>query len=203
MHHASFQKRLSTSLDSPPNPPCTLASRLSELAGTARRSTIVGPIALALALLGCETGGDSKRLDYPPTDDGLKTLLTSHFAGTSAKPAEVVAAMKPDAADYGVVFEGDAATKVQAHTEKSFASPPAELGKQGDSIQVFSVTLDDLKSGSEAAEHCPGGYKRIVEMLKPDVKLYCTKVGSMSFDVFSHVNGHWVWFPKPFRALRE
>jgi hypothetical protein len=81
------------------------------------------------------------------------------------------------------VFEGDAASKVQANTDKMLASPPTELGKPGDE--------DDLESESDAAQNCPGGYTRIAGDLKPGVTLYCTKVGSVSYDVFAHVNGHW------------
>jgi hypothetical protein len=168
-------------------------------------TTILTVCVLGAALLACKKDGASgaKRLDHPGTADGLKALLTTHFASAGAKPADVVTALKPDAADYAAVFDGDAATKVQANTDKMLATPPAELGKPGDEIQVFSVTVDDLKTESEASKGCPGGYTRIAGNLKSGVTLYCTKVGSISYDVFSHVNGHWVWFPKAFRALRD
>lgn len=178
-----------------------------------RTSTILAVVVLGSALLACKkdksaegstsTASATKRLDHPGTEDGLKSLLTTSFASTTAKPAEVVTALRPDPADYAAVFDGDAASKVQANTDKMLASPPAELGKPGDEVQVFAVSVDDLKSESEAAKHCPGGYTRIAGDLKPGVTLYCTKVGSISYDVFAHVNGHWVWFPKAFRALRN
>jgi hypothetical protein len=144
-----------------------------------------------------------KRLDHPGTEDGMKALLTSSFASSTAKPEEVVAALRPDSADYAAVFEGDAAQKVETNTNSMLAKLPTELGKDGDAVKAHAVTTDQLKSGDEAAQSCPGGYARIASHLKPGITLYCTKVGSISYDVFAHVNGHWVWFPKAFRALRE
>jgi hypothetical protein len=170
----------------------------------ARSNLIVVIMILVGALLACKKGGGGgNRLDYPGSEDGLKTLLTANFANPSAKPADVVNALKPDAADYSAVFDGDAAGKVQANTDKMLASPPTELGKAGDEVQVFPVTQADLKSESDAAKKCPGGYTRIADNLKSGVTLYCAKVGSISYDIFAHVNGHWVWFPKAFRALRD
>lgn len=179
-----------------------------------RRGMGTAIFVLAAALLACKQGkeGESqaetpaaavKRLEHPAGESGLKQLLTANFASSTAKPAAVVTSLKPDPADYESVFEGDAATKVKQHTEKMLAQLPSELGKDGDEVQVFAVTSEDLKSGSEAASKCPGGYARIASQLKPNTTLYCTKVGSVSYDIFTHVGGHWVWFPKAFRALRE
>jgi hypothetical protein len=172
-------------------------------------------LVLAAALLACKRGeeatnkGDTpaatvvKRLDHPAGEAGLKALLTSSFASSSAKPAEVVGALRPDPADYASVFEADAASKVKDNTEKMLGSPPSELGKDGDEVQVWPVTSDELKSGAESANNCPGGYARVASQFKTGTTLYCAKVGSVSYDIFAHVGGHWVWFPKAFRALRE
>lgn len=170
---------------------------------------------LAAALLACKQGQDAaakgesaavssvKRLDHPGTEAGLTALLTANFASGTAKPADVVAALKPAPADYAAVFEGDAADKVAEHTNTMFREPPPTLGKDGDTVQVFAVSAVDLASGSGAADRCPGGYSRIASKLKSGTTIHCAKVGSVSYDAFVHVNGHWVWFPKPFRALRE
>jgi hypothetical protein len=179
------------------------------------RSSLGTLVFLGAALLACKQGEDGaakgesasvssvKRLDHPGTEAGLTALLTANFASGTAKPADVVARLKPDPADYAAVFEGDAADKVAAHTSTMFREPPPTLGKDGDSVQVFAVTASDLASGGGAAERCPGGYGRIASKLKSGTTIHCAKVGSVSYDAFVHVNGHWVWFPKPFRALRE
>ena len=164
---------------------------------------------LGTALFACKKGEESasgsgaKRLNHPGSEEGLKALLSANFASSTTKAADVVAALKPDPSDYTAVFESDIAPKVEEHVNTMLQKPPAELGKSGDEVQVWGVTADDLKSESDAAKKCPGGYTRIAPKLKSGTKLYCTKVGTISYDVFAHVNGHWVWFPKAFRALRD
>lgn len=141
------------------------------------------------------------RLSYPATADGLKSLLETEFTKSDTKAT--VAALMPSDADYGAVFTSEAADKVKANTAKLLASPPESLGKSGDAVIVAAASVDDLKAGTGDAEKCPGGYKKMADSIKPGTTLYCTKVGSISYDAFAYVNGHWAWFPKAFRAMRE
>lgn len=171
-----------------------LACKKGESEGSAGAST-------ATPTAGKGSAPSAARLDYPGTADGLKSLLEKEFTKSDTK--STVAALMPSDADYGAVFAGDAADKVKANTTKLLASPPDNLGKSGDEIMVAGASVDDLKAGSGDAEKCPGGYKKLADSIKPGTTLYCTKVGSISYDAFVYVNGHWAWFPKAFRALRE
>lgn len=147
------------------------------------------------------SGATAARLSYPGTAEGLKSLLETEFPKSDTK--STVAALMPSDADYSAVFADGAADKVKANTAKLLAAPPESLGKSGEEIMVAAASVDDLKNGTGDAEKCPGGYKKMVDSLKAGTTIYCTKIGSVSYDAFVYVNGHWAWFPKAFRALRE
>jgi hypothetical protein len=170
------------------------ASASSTKPGDKPPSTTTAPVATTAG------ASSSKRLAYPGTADGLKALLTTEFTKTESGP--VVAALRPDSGDYAAVFEGDAAQKVQRTTEDAFKGPPPALGKPGDAVNAIAgATANELKDGSGNARNCPGGYRQVGPVLKPDVTIYCAKLGGTSYDGFVFVNGHWAWFPKAFRAL--
>lgn len=148
---------------------------------------------------------NTPRLDYPNTDDGLKALL-GEFTKPNAKPDEVLAKLKPDTADYEAAFDASAAKSIQEQSDKMFDKGGSGF-KPDDAITIkasgSTEDFKEFKAGSPVEQGCPGGYRRVGPVMKPNMKFYCVKIGGTSLDAFAYVNGHWVLFPKPFRALKE
>ncbi len=151
------------------------------------------------------------KVDRKPTAEfsgdeaGARKLLTRFLDPTADRKA-LTAALQPDPADYTTVFTPDLAPKLEAAAAKIWSSGEAVSGKPGQTeVLLSSATTDDFKAWNDKADNFPGGYKKIVDKLQPGVVLYRwkfvepgKKIG-MAFDGLAFVNGHWAWFPKPWR----
>jgi hypothetical protein len=154
-------------------------------------------------------GGGSEAAKYPGTEEGARQLLTDIRKEGAA--AEMTAKLKPTSADYKAVFEGDAAAKAEKGYEALWGGQKALVitaDPANTELKLFKATTDDLKAGtSEAVSEFPGGYKQIAGQFKPGLTMYrwkYTKPGDslgMAYDGLVYVNGHWAWFPKPWRVL--
>ncbi len=170
--------------------------------------TLLAATVLALSLSpGCK--GASKGLDYPGTEAGAKALLTDLMKPDADREA-MTQALKPQPEDYAAYFEGDAAGKAKKGYEKLWSDPKAVISpKDGQTeLLLWTATTDDLKAGKGNAREFPGGYKKVADKLKPGVtvvRFKFVKPGKklgMAFDGLAYVNGHWAFFPKPWRVLR-
>lgn len=149
------------------------------------------------------------RLDHPGTMAGAKALLES-FIKPGADFAGMSKALRPTKDDYKALYIDAFAGKLDAMYAPAWDAGALVLKpKDGQTaLLLFAATTDDFKAGNEAAGKFPGGYKKIADQLKPGVTLYrfkFVKPGEtlgMAFDGLSHVNGHWVIVPKPWRAMR-
>jgi hypothetical protein len=160
---------------------------------------------------GEKSGGSSgtKRLDYPATADGAKTMLAK-FLEPNADAAALSKSLRPDPADYKAVFTDEAADKLQKAYDPGWDGGQLVIrGNPGQTeVLVRSAGVEDLKTGQGSAGDCPGGYKDAAPHMKAGVTVYCFKFVEpgktlgMAYDGLVHVNGHWVIFPKPWRALK-
>ncbi|MEV0563264.1 hypothetical protein [Dactylosporangium sp. NPDC050588] len=147
-------------------------------------------------------GGDQ----YPKGDDGAKALLQA-----LPKDPALVQKLQPTAEDYKALFVGAAAAKAEQFYKKNvWTGQKVEVtGSAAQTeLKVSKASSDDLKAWTAAAEaEFPGGYKDVGPHLQPGVTWYrwrYTEPGKdsgMAFDGLVHVNGHWVWTPKPWKAL--
>ncbi len=151
----------------------------------------------------------SVMVDFPGTREGALALLKS-FLVPEADTVALSAALRPKAEDYAAVFVGDA-----AETARTTYAPAWDAGamhvrpKEGQSaLLVWSATGAQIAAGEGDAGEFPGGYRQIADKLKPDVTFYRFKfvrpgeTTGLAFDGLVHVNGRWVMFPKPYRALQ-
>jgi hypothetical protein len=121
----------------------------------------------------------------------------------------ITAALKPRPEDYAAVFVGDAATAAQQGYRELWSAPPRALGKPGQSeVHAFALLAEVLRSENPSSRQFPGGYRRIADQLQPDrvwVRFKYLAPGAaagMSYDGLVHfADGHWAWFPKPWRVL--
>ena len=166
-----------------------------------------GLAACAALAIGCSKGG-GQTSKYAGTDDGAKQLLTEIRSGDAKAMTQ---ALKPTSADYAAVFVADAASKAEAGYEKLWSDPRAVITADpaNTELKIWKATSDELQKGTGESAEFPGGYKRIAGQLKPGITIYrwkYVKPGAtlgMAFDGLVYVNGHWAWFPKPWRALGE
>ncbi|GAA3227660.1 hypothetical protein ACFO1B_22070 [Dactylosporangium siamense] len=141
---------------------------------------------------------------YPETEEGAKALLQA-----LPKNPPLVLRLKPTTEDYRALFVGDAAAKAERFYAANLwndAKLTADAGQT--QLQVFKATSDEIRSWSPTAEaNFPGGYQQAGPHLKPGFTWYRWryaepgKDSGMAYDGLVHVNGHWVWTPKPWRAL--
>lgn len=169
-----------------------------------RSAKIVFMMLLAVA---CDKGGSAK---YPGTPEGAKQLLNDiRKEGADAKA--MTQALKPQPADYAAVFSEELAAKAPAAYDKMFNDPRAAIGAKPENteLKLWSATTEELRNNSGEGKDFPGGYRKIAEQFKPGVTWYrwkYTKPGEelgMAYDGLTFVNGHWAWFPKPWRHLEQ
>lgn len=142
---------------------------------------------------------------YPGTEDGARMIMRA-----LRTDATFVRSLRPTPEDYAAIFEGDAAAIAQAAYDAAWdgdqirvEADPAQVD-----VEVSRVTTEELRAGTGRAAEFPGGYARIATQLRPNLAFYLWRYlapgaeHGMRYDGLVHVNGRWVWVPKPFRALR-
>jgi hypothetical protein len=150
----------------------------------------------------------------PPAGlQGAKRLLEP-FLSPSADAVALTKALKPENEDYAAVFQGDGVARAMAFYEPQWASGLAiEHDPKQTHLQVWEATTEQLTNEPRGnvfksdAKHFPGGYMKAAPLMKRGLKVYAFRIhalGSdtgMLFDGLVHVNGRWVLFPKPWKAL--
>lgn len=147
---------------------------------------------------------------FPGTDAGA-TQLANAFLKSGADHAALSKQLRPTAADYAAVFDGDFGTKVAAAWNLAWdAGQMVMAPKPGQTeVKISSATTEELKAGTGNASELAGGWKEAAAKMKPGLKVYRFhflepgKTAGMSFDGLIYVNGNWRVFPKPWRALKE
>lgn len=176
-----------------------------------RRSVSVFVFAtLLLAAVACKKSSQDVS-KYPGTEEGARQLLTE--IRTSSDARGMTLALRPTAADYKAVFVDDAtAARAEVAYDKIFSDAKAVITAPAErsELKLSKATTDDLqKWTAEAQADFPGGYKRVASKFKPGLTLYRwkyvkpgEKLGT-SYDGLVFVNGHWTWFPKPWRVIGD
>ena len=146
--------------------------------------------------------------DFPAGDEGARQLLMAFFDPGVDKEA-LTMSLKPSEADYKAYFKGDAASQAMDSYRELWGSKPVIGPNPGQTeLLLFKATTDELIAAAPASQYFPGGYKRIPDKLAPGHTVYRFKFVQpgqdlgMAFDGLVHINGHWVIFPKPWRAFR-
>ncbi|MCC6622400.1 MAG: hypothetical protein IT385_14145 [Deltaproteobacteria bacterium] len=173
-----------------------------------RRARLAGLLmVLPLGLFACGGKGGGAA-DYPAGPEGGKQLVTDLM--TTSDKAGLIKKLEPTKADLEALFDGASVAAVEAHVAKMYAGIGEVGPKEGQTEVVFhAATTEDFAKATDAAQKFPGGYGRVAAKLKPGITWYAWKYVKpgetlgMAFDGLTHVNGRWVWVPKPFRALMD
>jgi hypothetical protein len=143
------------------------------------------------------------------SDAEAKALLDA-FVKPGADVGALSAKLRPTAADYTAVFEGDAAAKATAAYDPAWSSGKLVIAGKPDqtAVLISKATTAELRAGAPASSSFPGGYKTAAPFLKPGLTFYAFKFVKpgetlgMAYDGLTFVNGHWTIFPKPWRFLK-
>ncbi len=154
------------------------------------------------------------KTDKPAAKQGKAEAekLLKKFLVDGADHGALAKNLIPKSGDYAAVFVGDAAAKAKTAYEKQFKNVggAGKLSKPGQTeLLLWAASSEDIKAWKGNAEKkFPGGYKRVGDKIKPGltwIRWKFVKPGEtsgMAFDGLVFVNGHWAWFPKPWKALR-
>lgn len=130
-----------------------------------------------------------------------RTLLHK-FVDPAADKAALTRELKPTSADYASVF-GENASAAQTYFDKMWSDKGLAIsGNAGQTeLIVFGSTTDAVV---KTPGQFPGGYAKA--KLKPGFPIYGFKfvepgkTSGMAFDGLVFVNGHFAFFPKPWKA---
>jgi hypothetical protein len=181
--------------------------------------SILSATLLSVSLAGCEkeaaetpaaqsSAGQSAAGDaYPKSDEGANALLKA-----LPKDPALARRLKPTTEDYKALFVGDAAAKAEQFYAANVwnGDVKVEVEAAQTEMQLFHATSEEIRSWPIAVQaNFPGGYQQVGPHLQPGLTWYrwrYTRPGEnsgMAYDGLVHVNGHWVWTPKPWRALES
>jgi hypothetical protein len=126
--------------------------------------------------------------------------LLEKFLAPGADYTALTAELKPTSADYAAVFGPDSA-KAETYYGKMWKDPNAQIKPNAGQNQLllFASTTDVVSSDREF----PGGYAK-VRLMKgfPIYRWKFVERGKtlgMAYDGLVFVNGHYAFFPKPWR----
>lgn len=172
------------------------------------RTRTLGLLALSITWLVACGGGGGGAVDYPAGPEGGKKLVTDLL--TVSDKEGLIKKLRPTKADLEALFDAGSVAALEGHVDKMYAGIGEVGPKEGQTEVIFhAATTEDFVGATDAAKKFPGGYGRVAAKLKPAVTWYAWKyvkpgeTQGMAFDGLAHVNGHWVWVPKPFRALMD
>ncbi|MCC6872715.1 MAG: hypothetical protein IT378_00285 [Sandaracinaceae bacterium] len=122
-----------------------------------------------------------------------------------------VLSLAPRAADYGAVFHDRIAQDVQRAYEPLWKEHPPRVapGERYSELEVVAVPAGMLRSHNELSREVPRGYRSVAGWLRPERVWVFWRYhppgerAGVSYDGLVHVDGHWAWFPKPYRAIGE
>jgi hypothetical protein len=118
--------------------------------------------------------------------------------------------LRPTLADYKAYFIAGSWQKAKTAYDQVWDQYPIAVKPNPvqTELLLWNATVDELKNGTGDANQFPGGYKDIIQHIKPGHTIYRFKfvepgktIG-MAFDGLVFINGHWVLIPKPWRVLK-
>ena len=144
-----------------------------------------------------------------PGDRAGATKLLNQFLNREANYRALTLTLKPRKLDYEAVYMQPLARRLQEAHEPMWANKNSAIRPKKDQTEILltMTTTDSLIAKGWELGQFPGGYKDVVAYLKPGVTIARFKFVEpgktlgMAFDGLVHVNGRWVFIPKPWRAL--
>lgn len=147
-------------------------------------------------------------VSFPGTDQGADQLLRQ-FLNPQVDAVALTKQLRPRAKDFKMVFKKGAAKKAYQRYQRPWDNNKIVIKRRADQTKllVFRASSQELKNSQGAAQVFPAGYMKIASLLQPGLEVYrfkFVKPGEdlgYAWDGLIYVNGHWAFFPKPWRVL--
>lgn len=182
-----------------------------------KKTLLVVSIALSVGLIGCQKASD-KPVD---TKTPAATSATTSAPSVSAKDTlnkffeakadfkQLTLSLKPTDADYATYFDASVVEKAKTGYAALWENTPSFQPQEGQTeLLLYTATTEEIKNKTGEGADFPGGYADVIDQIKPNQtisRFVFVKPGEtlgMSFDGLVYVNGHWVLFPKPWKAIK-
>lgn len=139
---------------------------------------------------------------------GAKKLL-KEFINPNVDHLKLTKTLRPKKIDYKAFFVEKAWEKAMKVYEETLWTKDLVIeAKKGQTeILLWAATPAELKAGTGNSKYFPSGYREIADQIKSQGAIYRFKfvkpgeTSGSSFDGLVDINGHWVIFPKPWKAL--
>jgi len=132
------------------------------------------------------------------------------FLSPTADHMAMTQKMRPNKKDYQAYFTEDAWEKAMKTYDGLWTQDPMSIKPNAGQtvLLLWKATVEEIKNDSGDAAAFPGGYKQIIDKIKPGHTIYrfkFVKPGEtlgLAFDGLVYLDGRWVIIPKPWLALR-
>ena len=166
-------------------------------------------LALGLAAIVLGTACGPRAPEAPGTQDGAREVLAP-FLDAGADTAALTAALRPQDADYAAYFEGtEAVAAARRLYDRAWDGGDVLIAPRDGQTEllVWVESTDNLRAGIGNTNKFPGAYREAARRLRPGnvvARFRFVAPGKdvgMAYDGLAYVNGHWAFFPKPWRVL--
>jgi hypothetical protein len=147
-------------------------------------------------------------VDFPGDETGARQLLSQFFQAGMDKEA-LTKKLRPHSGDFSAVFKPEVAKQVEEGYREPWDQGKIVIhAKPGETELLLGwVTTGDLQKQNEAAAAFPIGYAKAAPYFNEGLKIYRFKFVrpgeqlGFAWDGLIFVNGHWAFFPKPWRVI--
>jgi len=141
-------------------------------------------------------------------EKGAKQLL-NNFINPNIDHLKLTKTLHPNKIDYKAFFiEKSWEKAMKVYEETLWTKDLVIEAKEGQTeILLWAATPAELKAGTGNTKAFPGGYREITDQIKGEPTIYRFKfvkpgeTSGSTYDGLVYINGHWVIFPKPWKAL--
>jgi hypothetical protein len=168
-----------------------------------RRALLAAAASLPFAPLASAQSG------FPPTEAGARAVAAQFLAKSGVDPAAAMKKLRPSQADYLAVYKEPLAGALEAEHDRHWEKGETlRVSAQRSEILMIVVPTDDLIDGTPVLSEFPGGYRRVLPYLKRGIPIarfkYVEpgKTTGLAVDGLVHVNGRWVFMPKPWTVVK-
>lgn len=146
---------------------------------------------------------------FPPTERGARALAAQFLANSGVDPRAAMRRLRPTQADYRAVYKEPVAGDLEAANDRHWEKGETlRVSAQRTEILMIVVPTDDLIDGKPVLAEFPGGYRRVLPFLNRGIPIarfkYVEpgKTTGLAVDGLVHVNGRWVFMPKPWTVVK-
>jgi len=168
---------------------------------------------LALALAAPASAKKPKKPAAPPaaaqqTEAQARAVL-EQFTKPGADAKALAETLRPTAADFAAVFDPSVAQKASSYYSSLWSKDATvTITPLETDIKLFHATTDELLAAAPPSEKFPLGWRTAAKSVKKGLVFYSWKFAAPGeekaplYDGLVSVNGHWVWFPKIWNAVK-